>query len=196
MTSGSGQSPSEGIPSGNTGLPSSLRQIPPFSTPLPKTGYERGIDLNLIELVNGSDGQTSANMHFYREAQASLAKQQHKLSRMAEHAKKEGRELHDSRNYQKQRRKVAYIHRKVARQREDYLHVLSKHEVENQDFIAAKDLKVKNLVQNHRLAKAVSDAGWGSFLTKLSYKAEAYGKEFVQVLPGLPARPAAHAAMS
>ena len=155
----------------------------PFFQPLPKTGYERGIDLNLIELVNGSDGQTSANMHFYREARTALAKQQHKLSRMAEHAKKEGRELHDSRNYQKQRRKVAYIHRKVARQREDYLHVLSKREVENQDFIAAEDLKVKNLVQNHRLAKAVSDAGWGSFLTKLSYKAEAYGKEFVQVPP-------------
>ena len=155
----------------------------PFFQPLPKTGSERGIDLNLIELVNGSDGQTSANMHFYREAQASLAKQQHKLSRMAEHAKKEGRELHDSRNYQKQRRKVAYIHRKVARQREDYLHVLSKREVENQDFIAAEDLKVKNLVRNYRLAKAVSDAGWGSFLTKLSYKAEAYGKEFVQVPP-------------
>lgn len=100
-----------------------------------------------------------------------------------EHAKSESRSLHISRNYQNQRRKVAYLHRKTARQREDYLHTLSKREVENQDFIAAEDLKVRNLAKNHCLAKAVSDAGWRTLLTMLQYKADMYGKTVVLVPP-------------
>lgn len=154
-----------------------------FYEELPKTGSQQGIDLNLIELVNDSDGNASENMKFYAKSQKKLAKQQHKLSRMAEHAKAKNRPLRDSKNYQKQRRKVAYTHRKVARQREDYLHNLSKREVENQDFIVAEDLKVRNLLKNHCLAKAISDAGWRTFLTMLKYKAEAYGKTLVLIPP-------------
>ena len=68
-------------------------------------------------------------------------------------------------------KKVAYLHRKIVeRQRTDYLHILSKREVENQDFIAAEDMKVRNLKKNHHLAKAVSDASWRTFLTMLQYK--------------------------
>lgn len=105
------------------------------------------------------------------------------MSRRYRHAKESGRALRDCKNYQEQRKKVAKIQRQIARQREDYLHILSKREVENQDFLAAEDLKVKNLLKNHTLAKAVSDAGWRSFLTMLDYKASWYGKEFVLVPP-------------
>lgn len=100
-----------------------------------------------------------------------------------EHAKAEGRSLRTSKNYQCQRRKVAYLHRKTVRQREDYLHNFSKHEVENQDFIAAENLKVRNLLKNHCLAKAVTDAGWRKLLTMLQYKADIYGKTVVLVPP-------------
>ena len=85
--------------------------------------------------------------------------------------------------YQEQRRKTAYIHRKVERRRTDYLHVLSKREVENQDFIAAEDLKVRNMTKNHHLASAIADAGWRKFLTMLQYKAALYGKTVILVLP-------------
>ena len=55
--------------------------------------------------------------------------------------------------------------------------------VESQDLIVAEDLKVRNLKKNHKLAKAISDAGWRSFLIILGQKADTYGKEFVLVDP-------------
>ena len=61
--------------------------------------------------------------------------------------------------------------------------MLSKREVENQDIIAAEDLKVSNMKKNHKLAKAVSDAGWRTFLTMLQYKGALYGKTVVLVPP-------------
>ena len=71
----------------------------------------------------------------------------------------------------------------MERQRAEYLHVLSKQEVENQDFIAAEDLKVRNMLKNHRLAKAIADASWRKFLTMLQYKGILYGKTVVLVPP-------------
>lgn len=155
----------------------------PFYEPFSKTGAKQGIDLNLIDLVNDSDGEASENRKYYATAQKALAKSQHKQSRMAEHAKAEGRRLSGSSNYQKQRRKTAYLHRKVERQRTNYLHNLSKEKVKNQDFIAAEDLKVRNMIKNHHLAKAIADASWRKFLTMLQYKGDLYGKTVVLVPP-------------
>lgn len=155
----------------------------PFRETLPQTGSNLGIDLNLLELVVDSNGDILENPRFLIQSKDKLAKEQRKLSRMAERAKKEGRKLSDCKNYQKQRKKAAYLNRKVARQREDYLHAYSRHEIENQDLIVAEDLKVGNLKRNHKLARAVSDAGWRKLLTMLQYKAELYGKIVILVPP-------------
>lgn len=161
----------------------SIASEEPFYEPLPKTGSSHGIDLNLIELVNDSDGGSAPNQRFYENTMEKREKMQHKLSRMLEHAKKEKRSVYTSKNYQKQRIRVSALNRKVARQREDYLHNLSKREVENQDLIAAEDLKVRNLLKNHHLAKAIADASWRTFLTMLQYKADLYGKTVILVAP-------------
>lgn len=161
----------------------SLASEVPFHQTLPKTGRKIGIDLNVIELVNDSEGGSFENKRFFSHAQKKLKKAQQKQSRMAEHAKKEGRSLKSSSNYQKQRHKTACLHRKVARQRTDYLHVLSKRMVENQDFISAEDLKVRNLLKNHHLARAIADASWRKFLTMLQYKGKLYDKTVVLVPP-------------
>lgn len=169
--------------SGNTGLLSVSRPKNRSAKYCRRQGASQGIDLNLIELVNDSDGNTAANMRYLAKSEQSLRKNQKKLSRMAEHAKQEHRPLAESRNYQKQRQKLATIHRKVERQRAEYLHVLSKREVENQDFIVAEDLKVRNMLKNHRLAKAIADASWRKFLTMLQYKGTLYGKTIILVPP-------------
>lgn len=155
----------------------------PFRDKLPKTGSKIGIDLNLLELINDSNGDSAANMRYHKNSMDKLTKAQHKLSRMQEHAKKDGRSLRTSKNYQKQRLNVAKVHRTVSRQREDYLHNLSRQKVESQDFIAAEDLKVRNLLKNHCLARSIADAGWRKFLTMLQYKAELYGKTVILVPP-------------
>ncbi len=61
--------------------------------------------------------------------------------------------------------------------------MISKQEVKNQDLVVAEDLKIRNLVKNHKLAKAISDAGWRKLLTMLQYKAELYGKEVILIPP-------------
>ena len=104
---------------------------------------------------------------------------------MAEHAKKKVVRWQVLRTIRGQRKAVAALHRKTARQREQFLHVLSKREVENQDFIVAEDLKVRNMKRNHCLAKHISDAGWRRFLTMLQHKAALYGKTVLLVPPSL-----------
>ena len=155
----------------------------PFKKALPKTGSSIGIDLNLLDLVNDSDGTAFENKHFYRTAEKKLAKSQRSLSRKAVRAEAEKRPLKECRNYQKQRTKLAKIHRRIARQRDDYLNVISLHLVKNHDLIAAENLKVRNLVKNHSLAKSISDAGWRSLLTMISQKSDMYGKAAVLVPP-------------
>lgn len=164
----------------------------PFRNPLPKTGAMCGIDLNLLELVNDSDGSAFENRRFREDAEHAIMKQQRALSRKVEAAKREGRTLAASRNYQKQRIKLAKTHRLIARQRQDYLNVISKHMVENQDLIAAENLKVRNLLKNHCLAKTISDAGWRMLLTMLQQKAVMYGKAVILVPPQYTTQTCSH----
>lgn len=154
-----------------------------FVRSLPKTGSQIGIDLNLIDLVNDSEGGSFENPQFRKKLEDKLVKAQKKLSRRAERAKKDKRKLRDSRNYQKQRQKVAYLQRKIAQQRADYLNCVSKQLIKSHDLIAAENLKVSNLLKNHCLAKAISDAGWRTFLTLLQQKGEMYGRDVIFVAP-------------
>ena len=105
------------------------------------------------------------------------------MSLRADRAKKEGRNLCNSKNYQKQRLKVAYLHQKAAAQNNAFQHILSKTTIENQDVVIVEDLKVKNLMKNHCLARAIADCSWNSFAKKLEYKAKFYGKTFVKAPP-------------
>lgn len=119
--------------------------------------------------------------HIRRNAQKKLTKAQKKLSRRAVRAKKEGRRLRESKNYQKQRIKTAKLNLQAKRQREAFFNVESKKIVESQDAIFVEDLNTKELLKNNPLAGAISDASWGKFHAMLEYKSRFYGKTFLRV---------------
>ena len=105
------------------------------------------------------------------------------MSRKYESAKRDGRKYYETKNYNDQRLKVAKLHKHVANQRSDFHFNLANDLVKNHDYIFAEDLKVKNLLKNHNLAKAISDSGWRSFLTKLEWSAVKHDKVFMLVEP-------------
>ena len=102
--------------------------------------------------------------------------------------KYEASELSDFKNHEKRMKKSAKAQRKVANKRHDHLHKLTKKLVETYDVIVLEDLKIKNMLKNHKLAKAISNASWATFVRLLRYKCEWYGKLFILVPPHYTSR--------
>ena len=148
-----------------------------------KTGKDGAFDLNLRNFLTEDDGTVTDNPHFLKKTEKKLKKAQRRLSRRYESAKRSGKKRKECKNYQKQKRKLAVLHEKTAAQRLEFQNVLSRHLLEKHDTEYAEDLKTKNLLHNHHLAKAISDVSWSQFLLLCSRKAEEHGKKFVKVPP-------------
>ena len=177
---------------GNCFVSLKLASDVPFYEAMPLTGKAVGIDLNLRNFLWDSDDLRVDNPRYRKNLSSKLVKEQRRLSRMAEHNidsyDSRGRPIYrkplrECRNYQKQRLKVSELHSRIRNQRKDFLYCAAREEVKNHDFIFAEDLKVRNLLKNHRLADAISDVGWSEFLDILSWEAEKYGKLFMRVPP-------------
>ena len=148
---------------------------------LPNTQSNIGIDLGLTDFIVLSDGSKVANPKFLSKLQHKLAREQKILAKRRAVAELANRKLSDSRNYQKQKFKVAKVYEQITNSRTDFLHKLSFNLIKNHDVIAIEDLNVKGMVKNHKLAKAISDSSWSTFTTMLAYKAEWYGKTLVKI---------------
>lgn len=148
---------------------------------LPKMKSAIGIDLGITDFAILSDGQKIDNNKFTSKMEQKLKREQRKLSRRALLAKQKGINLFEAKNYQKQKRKVARLHEKVTNQREDFLNKVSTEIIKNHDIICIENLNVKGMLRNHKLAKSISDVSWSSFVTKLQYKADWYGKEIIKI---------------
>lgn len=139
--------------------------------PAPATANRVGVDVGLTSLAALSTGEKIANPRHERRDRIKLAKAQRNLAR-----KQKG-----SKNQDKARRKVARAHTRIADRRTDFLHKLSTRLIRENQAIAIEDLTVRNMVANHTLARAISDASWRQLRTMLEYKADWYGRDLMVV---------------
>ena len=136
-----------------------------------KTGSVIGIDLGIKDFAITSDRDKIKNPKYLSKSAEKLKRLQRQFSK-----KQQG-----SKNRNKLRISLAKQFEKVTNQRNDFLHKLSAEFVKNHDIICVEDLKVKNMIKNHKLARAISDASWSKFVEFLTYKCEWYGKQLVKV---------------
>lgn len=134
-----------------------------------------GLDYSLPSFFVASDKTLipdKAFLHHAKQNQEKLTQASQCLSRM----------VYRSKNYEKQRIKVASIYEKALNQRRDYLHKLSTSIVRQYDIVCVETLNLTEIAQkNPGFAKSVYDNSWGEFVTMLDYKLKERGKKLIKV---------------
>jgi putative transposase len=148
----------------------SLRVVVPAVT-APTTTTMVGVDAGLNRLLTLSDGTTVGNPRHETRERAALVRAQRNLARKQK----------DSNNREKARLRVARVHARIADRRRDVLQKVTTRLVRENQVLVIEDLAVRNMLKNHRLARAISDASWGLFRTLLEYKAAEYGRTLIAV---------------
>jgi putative transposase len=127
--------------------------------------------LGITSLIATSDGDKIVNPKHFKRLWKKLIRGQKALSR-----KQKG-----SLNRHKARLKVASCHAQITDARTDFLHKLTTQLVRENQTIVIENLAIKNMVKNHKLALAISDASWGELTRQLTYKCQWYGRELVEI---------------
>ncbi|TAO00854.1 MAG: transposase, partial [Phormidium sp. SL48-SHIP] len=137
------------------------------------TGKTVGLDVGLNHFYTDSDGQTVENPRYLRKSEKALKRLQRRFAKTQK----------GSKNRQKARHRLARKHLKVSRQRKDFAVKTALCVVQSNDLVAYEDLRVRNLVKNHNLAKSISDAAWSTFRQWVEYFGKVFGVATVAVAP-------------
>jgi putative transposase len=132
-----------------------------------------GLDVGIKEFYTDSNGHTEPNPRFYRTGEKRLKFRQRRVSR-----KKKG-----SANRRRAINRLGRVHLKISRQREEHAKRMARCVIQSNDLVAYEDLRIKNLVKNHCLAKSINDAGWYQFRKWLEHFGVKFGKITVAVNP-------------
>lgn len=161
--------------------------------PLEKTGAVVGIDVGVADLAITSDGKKYESLKStyldkkVRTWQSKFSKRRHQATvkvRQWNHNHKDYKMiLEDYQNWQRAKRIKTCYQAKIANKRKDYLHKITTELVNNYDVIVIEDLRTKNLLKNHHLAKSISNQSWREFRTLLEYKCKWYGKQLIVIKP-------------
>ncbi len=141
--------------------------------PLPYNGLAVGVDVGLESFATLSNGVKIDNPRFFRHAEQGLAQVQRLLTRAEKGTPERA----------KRRKAVQHVHQRIANRRKDFAHKLSRELVNSFGMISFENLNIRNMLQNHRLAKSISDAAWKQLITYTTYKAENAGRRVVSVDP-------------
>ena len=137
----------------------------------PKSNNSVGIDLGIKSYIVDSNSERIDNPKYLTKSLLRLAIEQRKLS----HMKKGGK------NRNKQRIKVARLHRRIRNQRNDFLQKLSSKYINENQVIVLEDLNIKQMEQDSRLSRLIVDASWSKFVSMLEYKGNWYGRDIIKV---------------
>lgn len=130
-----------------------------------------GLDFSMPDLLIDSEGRSANYPHYYKQQLNRLSKEQRKLA----HCKR------DSKNYRKQRIRVARLMQKCANQRTDFQHKLSRVLSDQYDLVCIEDLAIKQLIAGMKLGKSAYDNGWYQFSMMLAYKLKESGGQLQKV---------------
>lgn len=130
-----------------------------------------GVDVGIKDFAILSNGNKIENPRYLKNSEQRLKVLQRRLSR-----KNKG-----SSNWNQLKRQVAKLHEKVSNQRNDFQHKLSRKLIHENQAVALENLNVKGMQKNHHLAQSITDVAWSSFVLKLEYKAEWYGKTILRI---------------
>ena len=143
---------------------------------LPKSDNNIGIDLGIKHFAVTSNGEKIKNPKYLAKLEKKLQREQRRLSG----------KIKGSENWHKQRVRLNRVHEKISNQRTDFLQELSTKLINENQVICLEDLKVKNMVKNHSLAKSICDVSWSEFERQLKYKSQWTGRQVSQITTYFP----------
>ena len=142
----------------------------------PKVNNMIGLDMGVAEFLTTSNGEIYENPKILQKFEDKIKKLQRQLSKKKKHSK----------NYNKQRIKLAKVYKKSKNARLDKLHKLSHKIVNENQVIVSETLNVKDMIQDSALSKYIADVSWYEFMRQLEYKAKWYGRTYIKVNPYFP----------